>query len=37
LFNLFNPILFRIVNYIWENLLKNLMGHTHRSIGYKLK
>jgi len=36
LFNLFNPILFKIIIYIWVNL-GNLMGHTHKNHCLKIK
>jgi hypothetical protein len=29
--NLFNPILFRIIIYIWTNLLGNLMSYIHKN------
>ena len=36
LFNLFNPILFKIIIYIWVNL-GNLIGHTHKNHCLKIK
>jgi hypothetical protein len=32
-----NPILFRIMIYIWPNLLENQMSHTHKNNGSELK
>jgi len=37
MFNLFNSILFRIVIYIWINLLGKIMGHTYKNIWSEIK